>query len=80
MGWIPPDAQLTPRAATMASWDSIPDDEKPFQRRLMEIFAGFAEHADYNAGKVIDEIEREGKVEQHPDLLHWGDNGSFLKA
>ena len=40
MGWIPSDAQLTPRPATLASWDSIPDDEKPFQRRLMELFAG----------------------------------------
>ena len=76
MGWIPQDAQLTPRAATMASWDSIPDSEKPFQRRLMEIFAGFAEHADYNAGKVIDEIEREGKLNNTLIFYIWGDNGS----
>src|SRR6202522_1257592 len=49
MGWIPQNAQLTPRPPTMASWDSIPESEKPFQRRLMEVFARFAEHADYNA-------------------------------
>ncbi len=54
------NAQLTPRPASMASWDSIPEDEKPFQRRLMEVFAGFTEHADANAGRVIDEIERKG--------------------
>ncbi len=60
----------------MASWDSIPEDEKPFQRRLMEIFAGFAEHADYNAGKVIDEIEREGKLNNTLIFYIWGDNGS----
>jgi len=76
MGWIPPDAQLTPRPATMASWDSIPESEKPFQRRLMEIFAGFAEHADFNAGKVIDEIEREGKLNNTLIFYIWGDNGS----
>ena len=76
MGWIPQDAQLTPRPATMASWDSIPESEKPFQRRLMEIFAGFAEHADYNAGKVIDEIEREGKLNNTLIFYIWGDNGS----
>ena len=76
MGWIPQNAQLTPRAATMASWDSIPESEKPFQRRLMEIFAGFAEHADYNAGKVIDEIEREGKLNNTLIFYIWGDNGS----
>ena len=27
-GWIPANAQLTPRHATMPSWDSIPEDEK----------------------------------------------------
>ena len=76
LGWIPQDAQLTPRPATMASWDSIPESERPFQRRLMEIWAGFTEHADYNAGKVIDEIEREGKLNNTLIFYIWGDNGS----
>ena len=58
--------------ASMASWDSIPEAEKPFQRRLMEVFAGFAEHADYNAGRVIDEIETGRQARQHADLLHLG--------
>ena len=71
-GWIPQNAQLTPRPASMASWDSIPEAEKPFQRRLMEVFAGFTEHADYNAGRIIDEIERAGEARQHADLLHLG--------
>ncbi|HSI15582.1 MAG TPA: arylsulfatase, partial [Chthoniobacter sp.] len=76
LGWIPQNTQLTPRAASMASWDSIPEEEKPFQRRLMEIFAGFAEHADHNAGRVIDEIEQEGKLENTLIFYIWGDNGS----
>ena len=76
MGWIPPEAQLTPRPASMASWESIPESEKPFQRRLMEVFAGFAEHADYNAGKVIDEIEKQGKLDNTLIFYIWGDNGS----
>jgi arylsulfatase len=76
LGWIPQNAQLTPRAASMASWDSIPEDERPFQRRLMEIFAGFTEHADYNAGRVIDEIEKQGKLDNTLIFYIWGDNGS----
>ncbi len=75
-GWIPQDAQLTPRPETMASWASIPEDEKPFQRRLMEVFAGYAEHADYNAGRVIDEIQRQGKLDNTLIFYIWGDNGS----
>jgi len=75
-GWIPEDAKLTPRPETMASWESIPESEKPFQRRLMEVFAGFAEHADYNAGLIIEEIEKQGKLDNTLIFYIWGDNGS----
>ena len=79
-GWIPQNAQLTPRPTSMASWDSIPDDEKPFQRRLMEVFAGFTEHADYNAGRVIEEIEKQGKLDNTLIFYVWGDNGSSAEG
>jgi arylsulfatase len=36
-GWVPAGAVLTPRPETLAAWDSIPDDQKPFQARLMEV-------------------------------------------
>ncbi len=75
-GWIPQDAQLTPRPDSMASWDSIPESEKPFQRRLMEIFAGFTEHADAQAGRIIDEIEKQGRLDNTLIFYIWGDNGS----
>lgn len=80
LGWIPENAKLTPRPATLASWDSIPEDEKPFQRRLMEIWAGFAEHADFNAGRIIDEIERQGKLDNTLIFYIWGDNGSSAEG
>lgn len=80
LGWIPKEAKLTPRPASMAAWDSIPEEEKPFQRRLMEVFAGFAEHADYNAGRVIDEIERQGKLDNTLIFYIWGDNGSSAEG
>ncbi len=79
-GWIPQNAQLTPRPATMAAWDSIPESEKPFQRRLMEVYAGFTEHADYNTGRVIAEIERQGKLDNTLIFYIWGDNGSSAEG
>ena len=60
----------------MAAWESIPESERPFQRRLMEIFAGFTEHADAQAGRLIDEIERQGEFDNTLILYIWGDNGS----
>ncbi len=76
LGWIPEQTKLTPRADSMASWDSIPESERPFQRRLMEIFAGFTEHADAQAGRLIDEIESLGDLDDTLILYIWGDNGS----
>ncbi|UXP31782.1 arylsulfatase [Reichenbachiella agarivorans] len=76
LGWIPQNAILTERNKTMASWKSIPDTEKPFQRRLMEVFAGFTEHADHHAGRILDELEQQGKLDNTLVFYIWGDNGS----
>ena len=79
-GWIPADTQLTPRHPTMAAWDSIPEDEKPFQRRLMEVAAGFTEHVDAQVGRLIDEIEALGYDENTLIFYVWGDNGSSAEG
>jgi arylsulfatase len=75
-GWIPATAQLTPRHETMPSWESIPEDERPFQRRLMEVAAGYAEHVDVQVGRVIDEIDKLGYGDNTLIFYIWGDNGS----
>jgi arylsulfatase A-like enzyme len=80
MGWIPANAKLPPRADSMASWESIPEAERPFQRRLMEVFAGFVEHTDAQVGKLIDEVERLGLRENTIILYIWGDNGSSAEG
>ena len=76
MGWIPADAKLTPRPASVPAWDSIPESQRPFQTRLMEIFAGFVEHADTEAGKIIDELERQGLRDNTLVFYVFGDNGA----
>ena len=80
LGWIPADTKLTPRAETMAAWDSIPEAERPFQRRLMEVFAGFVEHVDAQAGKVIDELDRLGIRDNTIVFYILGDNGSSAEG
>jgi arylsulfatase len=80
MGWIPADTKLTPRADNMASWDSIPEAQRPFQRRLMEIFAGFVEHVDVQAGRVIDELDRLGIRDNTIVIYIFGDNGASAEG
>ena len=79
-GWIPANAQLTPRHERMVSWDSIPEKEKPFQRRLMEVAAGFAEHVDTQVGRIVDEIDRLGYGDNTLIFYIWGDNGSSAEG
>src|SRR5512136_371933 len=79
-GWIPQNAQLTPRPETLAAWDSIPEAEKPFQRRLMEVAAGYAEHVDTYIGTVVDEVERLGYGDDTLIFYIWGDNGSSAEG
>ena len=80
LGWIPANTKLTPRAESMAAWASIPESERPFQRRLMEVFAGMVEHVDVQAGKVIDELERMGIRDNTIVIYIWGDNGSSAEG
>jgi arylsulfatase len=80
LGWIPAAAQLTPRADTMPAWDTIPESERPFQRRLMEVFAGFVEHVDAQVGKVIDGLDQLGIRDNTIVFYIWGDNGSSAEG
>jgi arylsulfatase len=80
LGWIPATAELSPRPETIAAWDSIPESERPFQRRLMEVFAGFVEHVDVQAGRVIDELDALGIRDDTIVFYIWGDNGSSAEG
>jgi arylsulfatase len=80
MGWIPQNAHLTPRPPTLPAWESIPESEKPFQRRLMEVAAGFGEHVDVQVGRLVDEVERLGYGDNTLIVYVWGDNGSSAEG
>lgn len=76
MGIIPPGTKLTQRDETLEAWDDIPQNQRRFQTRLMEIFAGFLEHTDVQVGRVIDELESRGLRENTLVFYIFGDNGS----
>jgi len=80
LGWIPAATKLTPRADSMAAWESIPESERAFQQRLMEVFAGFVEHVDAQVGKVVDELDRQGIRDNTLVFYIFGDNGSSAEG
>ena len=80
LGWIPADAALNPRPEGIAAWDDIPADQRGFQTRLMELFAGFVQDADEQAGRIVDEIEAQGQLDNTIVIYIFGDNGASAEG
>lgn len=75
MGWIPKDSALNPLPKSMQKWDDVPESQREFQTRLMEIYAGFLEHTDVQYGKIVDELEAQGILDNTLILYVFSDNG-----
>ena len=76
MGVIPKGTKLAPRDPSMQVWADVPEDQRAFQRRLMEVFAGFVEHTDVQVGRLVEGLEQRGLRENTLIFYIWGDNGS----
>jgi arylsulfatase A-like enzyme len=56
------------------------DDERAFQARLMEVYAGFLEHTDVQVGKLIDELEARGIRDNTLVIYILSDNGASAEG
>lgn len=75
-GIIPQGTKLTERDEKLEGWEDIPESQKAFQCRLMELFAGFLEHTDEQVGRVVEGLEERGLRENTIVFYIFGDNGS----
>jgi len=80
MGWIPAETKLAPRPEGMPAWEDVPEEEKAFQARLMEVYAGFLEHTDVQVGKLIDELEARGIRDNTLVIYIVSDNGASAEG
>ena len=80
LGWIPEDAELTPIDPTMQHWEDVPEDQRRFQTRLMELYAGFLEHTDAQYGKVLDELQRLDLLDNTLVFYILSDNGASAEG
>ncbi len=76
MGIIPAGTKLTPRDKEMQAWADIPENQRAFQRRGMEIFAGFVEHTDTEVGRLVSGLGTRGLRDNTLIFYIFGDNGS----
>ena len=84
LGVIPADSQLTPwpdgqpefGGAKLPKWDSLSLIEKKSLARQAEVFAAYVAYADYETGRVIQQIEDMGKLDNTLIIYICGDNGN----
>ena len=55
-------------------------EERAFQERLMEVYAGFLEHTDVQVGKLIDELEARGIRDNTLVIYILSDNGASAEG
>src|SRR5213595_1639462 len=84
LGVIPPDTQLTPwpdgqpelGGAKLPRWDSLSPIQKKLYIRQAEVFAAYAAYTDYEIGRVIQEVQDQGKLDNTIIIYICGDNGT----
>jgi arylsulfatase len=81
LGVIPPEAQLTPWPdGLLKKWDTLTADEKKLFIRQIEVYAAYLMYTDYEIGRVIAEVEREGKLDNTLIIFISGDNGASAEG
>jgi arylsulfatase A-like enzyme len=84
LGVIPADAELTPwpdgqdeyGGAKLPRWDSLSLVQKKLLARQAEVFAAYVAYNDYETGRVIQQIEGMGKLDNTLIIYLCGDNGN----
>src|SRR5205823_5228935 len=69
------NAQLTPRSAGVAAWDTLTSDQKLLAARQMEAYAGALSFADDQIGRMIDALRDTGALQNTLVIYIQGDNG-----
>ena len=88
LGVIPAGTQLTPwpdgqtafGGAKLPRWDSLSLVEKKIFAREAEVFAGYTAYTDHEIGRVIQEVQDEGKLDNTLIIYIVGDNGTSAEG
>jgi arylsulfatase len=80
LGVIPEDCELTPRHKEIPAWDEMPKELKPVLCRQMEVYAGFLEYTDHHVGRLLDDLEKIGALDNTLVYYIIGDNGASAEG
>ena len=80
LGIVPANTTLAPKPTDIKDWEKLSADEKKLFTRQMEVYAGFAEHTDYEVGRLISSIEKLGVLDNTVIIFIAGDNGASAEG
>jgi arylsulfatase len=80
LGVVPPGTKLAPKPGAIRDWDTLTPDEKKLFARQMEVFAGYAEYADAEIGRLIGAVQDLGQMDDTLVFYIVGDNGASAEG
>jgi arylsulfatase A-like enzyme len=80
LGVVPAGTKLARKPEAIKDWDKLSADEKKLFAHQMETYAGFAEYADTEVGRVIDAIKDTGELDNTLIFYIVGDNGTSAEG
>jgi arylsulfatase A-like enzyme len=81
LGVIPQDAKLTPWPKDLIKeWDQLTPAEKKLFIRQADVYGAYLAYTDHEIGRVIAEVEKEGKLDNTLIIYISGDNGSSAEG
>ncbi len=88
LGVIPAGTQLTPwpdgqneyGGASLKKWDTLTPEERKLFVRQADVFGAYVAYTDYEIGRVIQEVQDEGKLDNTLIIYICGDNGTSAEG
>ena len=81
LGVIPENAQLTPWPDDLLKrWETLTPDEQKMFLRQVDVFAAYVAYTDHEIGRVIQEVENQGKLDDTLIIYINGDNGNSAEG
>jgi arylsulfatase A-like enzyme len=79
LGVIPQEAELSRHDPDVQDWKTLPADEKKLYARMMEVFAGFLTHTDYQYGRLFNFLKSIGQWD-NTLIMFISDNGASAEG
>jgi arylsulfatase len=80
LGVIPQNAELTPWPDALEHWDKLSWDEKKLFIKQADVFGAYLAYTDHEIGRVIQEVQDEGKLDNTLIFYISGDNGASAEG